>query len=111
MVGLNVNFVASDEPGHVSLRVKATYTAMRDGLLRPLMEYEMEAVFAVEGASDAALLTDVAVYLPADLLTLMLQVSVGALRGMLAAELQGTPLAGHPLPIYDISELVGRLRA
>lgn len=110
-VGLNVSFIPSENPSEVTLRLKTTYTAMRDGILRPLLEYEMEARFAVEGTPTPALLTETAVYLPSNLLALMLQVAVGALRGMLAVELQGTPLAQHPLPIYDISSLVGSLRA
>ena len=56
------------------------------------------------------MVTPTAVYVPQKLLGLLLSVSVGALRGMVARCTSGTFLEKYPLPVFDISELLKNIR-
>ncbi|MCF0213364.1 MAG: hypothetical protein HUK13_02785, partial [Muribaculaceae bacterium] len=58
-----------------------------------------------------AMVTETSVYLPPELLGTMMSVGIGALRGMVALKTVDTPLAAHPLPIYAVSDLIGRTQA
>ena len=101
--------VAFDEqhaPDTVALRVGVRYTAMRGAVRRPLLTYFIKVEFAVSGLSHKALVTDSAVYLATGLLPLMLNVSIGALRGMLALRTAGTFLSRHPLPVLSTADLL-----
>ena len=107
--------VAFDEPDGsddtVALRLGVRYTAMRGDVMRPLLTYFIRVEFAISGVTHRALVTDSAVYLATGLLSVMLNVSIGALRGMLAIRTSGTFLSRHPLPMLSVADLLASLTA
>ena len=47
--------------------------------------------------------------IPPSLMAMMLNVAIGALRGMIAQKTVGTPIEDRPLPLVNVSQLVSRL--
>jgi len=79
---------------------------------RPLLDFAVATEFEVDNFDRHfahALDRDRMVDLPPSVLTLMLGVSIGALRGMIAQRTKGTPLESSPLPLINITSLVSRL--
>lgn len=100
--------MASDR---LSLRLGVVYTYMRSMVRRPLLDYNVEAVFEIPALGEHVSFSPSRERLdiPPSLMTLMLSVAVGALRGMIAQKTVGTPLEDRPLPLVNITWLVSRL--
>lgn len=106
---VSVAFDDTPRNDSVALRIGVRYTAMRGAVMRPLLTYFIRVEFNVTDLTHRALVTDNAVYLATGLLPVMLSVSIGALRGMLAIRTAGTFLASHPLPMLSVSDLLRHL--
>lgn len=110
---VSVAFDPGDEtvPNRVALRLGVRYMSMRGPVMRPLLNYFIRLEFEIADLDHRALLTDTSVYLATGLLPLMLNIGVGALRGMLALRVAGTSLARHPLPILSMARLLESITA
>ncbi len=111
-VGLKVHLETIPRFQKVKLRLCATYTRERGMVLRPLLDYVVDVEFEIDEyqrhfGADAG--HGDAFDFPPSVLTMMLGVGVGAMRGMIALRTKGTPLADKPLPLINISSLVSRL--
>lgn len=106
---ISVAFDDNHRDDSVALRIGVRYTAMRGAVMRPLLTYFIRVEFAVNDISHHTLMTDNAVYLATGMLPVMLGVSIGALRGMLAIRTAGTFLASHPLPMLSVPDLLRHL--
>lgn len=111
-VELLVGFLNSTESDSVKVRLGALFTGMRGQIRRRLLDYYIEADFRVDtlefaGLNEASEFREV--MLTSEALRLMLSITLGALRGMLALRTAGTLLADYPLPIYNLDELTEKL--
>lgn len=111
-VGLKAKVDLIPAKNSIRLRLTAYYTRIRGMVRRPLLDMAVETEFEVEefnryfqDASSGGMIID----LPPAVLTLMLSVTIGALRGMITQRTKGTPLEKMPLPLINISALVSRL--
>ncbi|MCM1111035.1 MAG: hypothetical protein NC336_07505 [Clostridium sp.] len=93
----------------VALTVAAHYTTVRSLVRRPLLDLAVESLFTVDGLSEVADFSGGEAVLPAGLLSAMLSVAIGGLRGMIALRTADTFLANYPLPIYDLRTLLPHL--
>ena len=84
---------------------------MRGMIRRPLLSYAAEAVFEIPGLAEYAMgiPSGDRVELPPAVMTLMLGVGIGAIRGLIAQRTAGTVLESRPLPLINVSGLVSRL--
>ena len=93
------------------LRLEALYTYMRSMVRRSLLDYAVEVVFEIPSLAshvDFSRSRD-RVGIPPSLMAMMLNVAIGALRGMIAQKTVGTPFEDRPLPLVNVSQLVSRL--
>lgn len=95
----------------ITLRLGAVYTYMRAMVKRPLLDYTVEAEFEIPGIENFINFSQnrEVVDIPPSVMSLMLSVAVGALRGMIAQKTVGTTLEHRPLPLVNLSNLVSRL--
>ena len=111
-VGLKAKIDLLPKEGVIKLILTAYYTRARGMVRRPLLDFAVATEFEVDNFDRHlahALDRDRMVDLPPSVLTLMLGVSIGALRGMIAQRTKGTPLESSPLPLINITSLVSRL--
>lgn len=94
----------------INLRLGATYWAIRGIIARPLLRYVIDVEFNVDDADHQVMVTENAVYIPPELLGVMLSLGIGALRGMLALRTANTFLANYPLPVMSTAELLQNLQ-
>lgn len=95
----------------IALEMGAHYTAMRGQILRPLLDYTIEATFATDGAGDVAVVDGDELAVDPKALAMMLSVGVGALRGMAALRTEGSVLERYPVPVVHIADIIRRLEA
>lgn len=108
-VALSASFNMCRESSEAIITVGVHYTTLRSQVIRKLMDYAVRARFEI---SDIKGLVDIEygdILLPPGLLHLMLSVSVGALRGMLALRTANTFLANFPLPLLDLTEIMDHM--
>ena len=111
-VGIKAKVELAPDDSTIKLRLTAFYTRVRGMVRRPVLDFTVDAEFEVDEFHNhfgSALANDRLIDLPPSVLTLMLSVGVGALRGMIAQRTKGTPLASTPMPLINISALVSRL--
>lgn len=91
----------------LTLRLEVMYSYMRSMVRRPLLDYAVDVVFEIPsiGFSSGRDRVDI----PPSLMAMMLNVAIGALRGMIAQKTAGTPIEDRPLPLVNVSQLVSRL--
>ena len=82
-----------------------TYRLMQERLL----QYTVAAVFEFDDCEGHVSVGGDSCMINTSTMVMMLGVTIGSLRGMLALRTAGTFLKNHPLPIINISELVSRL--
>lgn len=105
-VGLSASFNMSRESSVATVVVGVHYTTLRSQVVRKLMDYTVKARFEV---SELVGMVDIEygdILIPPGLLHLMLSVSIGALRGMVAMRTANTFLSHYPLPLLDLGEVM-----
>lgn len=111
-VGLKAKVDLLPEKCAIKLLLTAYYTRVRGMVRRPLLDFAVETEFEVDDFNRHfadAFSGERMMDLPPSVLTMMLSVGIGALRGMIAQRTKGTPLESTPLPLINISSLVSRL--
>lgn len=108
-VELKTGVSVAPEHERLTMTVAAVYTTSRALVERKLMEYTIEAVYEIEDLGHIVEASDDSVMIPPDLLSLLLSLSIGALRGMIALRTANTFLANYPLPIYRIDTLISNM--
>ncbi|MDE6134351.1 MAG: hypothetical protein K2F79_02110 [Muribaculaceae bacterium] len=108
-VDMSVRVVPDLSHSMISLVVSCSYIAII-GLIRTrLLVCSAVATFAVDDITAHIHEHDDRGLIDSDLMSMMLGISVGALRGIVAMRTADTPLRNHPLPIIDLSALMRRL--
>lgn len=108
-VGLSARFDMSRESAIATVVVGVHYTTLRSQVVRKLMDYTIKARFEVSELSGMVDIEYGDILIPPGLLHLMLSVSIGALRGMVALRTANTFLANFPLPLMDLSEVMAHM--
>lgn len=107
-VELNAHIIRHG-PDDLSLTLGARYLTVRALVRRELLSYVMTADFHIGGLNDIASFDDADALIPVDIMRMILNAGIGALRGMIALRTAGTVLESHPLPMFNLRELVSRI--
>lgn len=110
-VELSTEFGRNPERGTVTLEIVARYTTLRGQIVRRLLDYGAVGEFDVKYDDAAGEDGEGDVVLTTDAIRLMLSITLGALRGMVAVKAANTFLSRYPLPIYDMDELLDNMIA
>lgn len=110
-VDLHARLDTDARADRLTLRLGAVYTYMRSMVKRPLLDYTVEAEFEIPNLEEYVSFSTSRdkVDIPPAVMSLMLSVALGALRGMIAQKTIGTALEYRPLPLVNLSSLVSRL--
>lgn len=108
-VGLNVRMESDVKNSTVTMVVGVVYNTTRHIMRERLLQYTVAAEFEIDRLSEHIETDGVDAVVTPPLMTLMLGVTIGSLRGMLALRTASTKLADYPLPIFNISEIISRL--
>ena len=110
-VGLGASLQVTPSPDHsmplqLDLTVTIDYSDTRMMLPRKLLSYTVVSSFVLGGEGVGAIQVEGGTLrLPHHVLTMMLNITIGAMRGMLALRTAGTPLADYPLPMLNVANL------
>lgn len=110
-VNLNTSLTPNHDNGTITLVLQTTYK--RPSLLQnhTMLEYTAAATFDIDHP-ERVLVADndgASIHIPHHILTMMLGIAIGAMRGMMAVRLADTPLASYPLPVINVAELARRI--
>lgn len=108
-VDMTVRVVPDLEKSTVSLVVTASYIAEGKIMRERLLTCSAFATFEIEELRKHIEVSGEEVVVGARLMMMMLGIAVGALRGIIAVRIAGTPLYNRPLPIIDLTALMYRL--
>lgn len=110
-VDLHARLDTDARADRLTLTLGAVYSYMRSMVKRPLLDYTVEAEFEIPALEEYVGFTPSRdkVDIPPAVMSLMLSVALGALRGMIAQKTVGTALEYRPLPLVNLSSLVSRL--
>ncbi len=96
--------------GRISIVVTCSYTAEVYLIRTHLAVCSVVATFDVEDLESYIEYPEGGeMRIATPLMSMMLGIAVGALRGMMAVRLAGTPLSKHPMPIINMAALIERL--
>ncbi len=93
----------------LALTMGVRYVSSRDYSEKELLRYNILVDFEIDNLEKQIQITEKAVKIPSHLLTLIISVGVGTLRGMLAQRTAGTVFDKYPLPLMNISEIVSAI--
>lgn len=110
---INVSMSASVLPdinrNLLTLTLGVRYVSSTASNEKELLRYNILVDFEIDKLEERIQITDKTVKVPSHLLTLIMSVGVGTLRGMLAQRTSGTVLDKYPLPLMNISEIVSAI--
>lgn len=110
-VDMNVKVVPDTARSRLSVLVSCSYRAVIGLIRERLLVCTAFATFEVEDLASQIEENGEDGLLPAALMTNMLGIAVGALRGIVSVRTVDTPLHRRPLPIIDLNVLMHRLSA
>ena len=93
----------------LTLTLGVRYVSSKGTNAKELLRYNVLLDFEINDLEERIQITDKAVKVPSHLLTLIIGVGVGTLRGMLAHRTSGTVFDKYPLPLMNISEIVSAM--
>lgn len=108
-ISLNIRVVPSLDKSMLSMSLTVIYDTTRRMMRERLLTYTVSADFEVDSLREHVEVSDADIIVSRQLMILMLSVTIGTLRGMLALRTASTVLADHPLPIMNVSEIVSRI--
>lgn len=108
-VELSTEFRRNEPKRTVTLRLGAHYNTLRSQIRRRLLDYVIDAEFSVSALDDVVDMADHELLITPELLRMMLSITIGAIRGMIALRTSGSALAPYPLPIYNLDSLIGKI--
>lgn len=109
-VDMNVRVIPDLERSLVSLVVSCTYVGVVNLIRTRLMTCSVICTFEIENLATHIVMNGPELVLAAPLMTTMLGISVGSLRGVVATRTADSPLRYRPLPIIDLKALLYRLQ-
>lgn len=105
-VSISADFSANRSKNVCVMTLGAHYRTLRSQIMRDLLDYFIEVTFDVDDLGTLIDEADGEMLVPKGLLSLMLGIGIGALRGMLALRTSGTFLVHYPLPIISIADMI-----
>ena len=82
------------------------YIRRRNFIGQELLFYRIAVVYKIEKLRDFVKLENSQVIVDTRLLALLLSISIGSMRGMLALRTQNTVFKNYPLPLINVSEIL-----
>ena len=82
------------------------YIRRRNFIGQELLFYRIAVVYKIEKLGDFVKLENSQVIVDTRLLALLLSISIGSMRGMLALRTQNTVFKNYPLPLINVSEIL-----
>lgn len=77
---------------------------------RDILAYDVKSIFEIGEIDALVRVKEYSVSIAPELLSIMIGVTIGSLRGMLILKTQGTVFENYPLPIINITQLVASLQ-
>lgn len=77
---------------------------------KELLNYEIKSIFEIGEIDAVVQIKDYSVSVAPELLSILVGVSIGSLRGMLVLRTEGSVFENYPLPIINVTELVASLQ-
>ena len=108
-VDLTAKFSMNRSSSIATVELGAHYSALRLQVMRRLLDYTVRVKFEIFNLSGLVDIEYGDMLVPPGLLRMMLGVSLGALRGMIAVYTAHTFLANFPLPLYDLNEIINSM--
>ncbi len=108
-VSLNINVDPDETNKTVTMVVGVSYITTYRLMQERLLQYTVAAVFEFDNCEGHVSVGGNSCMVNTSTMVMMLGVTIGSLRGMLALRTAGTFLKNYPLPIINISELISRL--
>ena len=108
-VSLSVRAEPDLKDSMISLIVSVIYISTHNYLSEQMLRYTVKADFEIDRLDEHVSQFGADATISTRLMTLMLSVTIGSLRGMLALRTASTALRNYPLPIFNVSEIVSRL--
>ena len=109
-IPLNVSLSASITPmldeNILKLELGVHYILDKDGKKTPYVDYYICCEYEIPNLVSQIETNDLTITLPSYMITIMMSVAVGTLRGMLVKKLENTKLGAYPLPIINVSEII-----
>ncbi|MBD5254582.1 MAG: hypothetical protein HDS53_00680 [Barnesiella sp.] len=110
-VELSTRLNRDPKRGTIRLRLGAHYTTYRSQIRRRLLDYVIDAEYEIHDVRGVIEASPTELVITPGLMRLMLSISIGALRGMIALRTNHTFLKHFPLPVYDLDELISTIDA
>lgn len=110
---INVNFQASIDPfindNKLVLTLGVFYIGTVESRSITYLKYFISLEYDIPNILEHIEVNDYSILLPPYMLTIMMSVGIGTLRGMLVKCLSNTKLKSYPLPILNITEIIHSL--
>src|SRR5699024_3863706 len=101
-----VNIHTDDKRDYFQLITGFRYNRHRNFIGQELLFYRIAVVYKIEKLGDFVKLENSQVTVDTRLLALLLSISIGSMRGMLALRTQNTVFKNYPLPLINVSEIL-----
>ncbi len=105
-VELSTEFRRNTPEHTITLRLGAHYNTLRSQIRRRLLDYVIDVEFSVSALDGMADVEYHELLITPGLLRMMLSISIGAIRGMIALRTSGSALAPYPLPLFNLDALI-----
>lgn len=109
-VDFNVRVIPDLERSFISLVVSCSYITVLDSVRTRVLSCSVVSTFEIEDLMSHITLQGQDAVVGGKLMMTMLGIAVGSLRGIIAVRTGNTPLRFRPLPIIDLSAIMGQLR-
>lgn len=101
-----VNIYPDVKRDYFKLITGVRYIRRRNFIGQELLFYRIAVVYKIEKLRDFVKLENSQVIVDTRLLALLLSISIGSMRGMLALRTQNTVFKNYPLPLINVSEIL-----
>lgn len=109
-VGININTIPFLLNNQIKLRITIDYHYIDNTILVEPLFYSMEIWFDVKDLANFVEEKRENVLIKHELLSMLLGVSIGTIRGMMAHRCKNTVFENYPLPIINVTHLMANLQ-
>ena len=109
-VGFSVQLSPDIEQNCTDILLGVHYDIKKEDRKTSILEYKINVTFEIEDMIEYILIEKNRISVKPELLTIMLSVSIGSLRGMLVMRTKNSDFENYPLPLVNVTELVSKIR-
>lgn len=109
-VGININTIPFLLKNQIKFQITIDYHYIDNTILAEPLFYTMEIWFDVADLASFVEEKENSVLIKHELLSMLLGVSIGTIRGMMAHRCRNTVFENYPLPIINVTHLMANLQ-